>query len=86
MRSLLLLLGAISFIVLPNLSAEKPFDFASTPGKLPKQVVPQKYSIRIKPDMEKLTFTGSEAVKIEVREPVNELVLNALELKSRLPR
>ena len=82
MRSpLLLLLGAISFIFLPILSAEKPFDFASTPGKLPKQVVPQKYSIRIKPDMEKLTFTGSEAVKIEVREPVSELVLNALELE-----
>ena len=80
MRSLLLLLGAISFTFLTNLNAEKPFDFATTPGKLPKQVVPQKYSIRIKPDMEKLTFTGSEAVKIEVREPVNELVLNALEL------
>ncbi len=83
MRSLLhlLLLGAISFIFLPNLNAEKPFDFASTPGKLPKQVVPEKYSIRIKPNMEKLTFTGSEAVKIQVREPVNEIVLNALELQ-----
>ena len=78
---LLLLLSAISFIVLPNLNAEKPFDFASTPGKLPKQVVPQKYSIRIKPDMEKLTFTGSEAIKIDVREPVKEIVLNALELR-----
>jgi aminopeptidase N len=82
MRSpLLLLLGAILFIFPPNLNAEKPFDFASTPGKLPKQVVPQKYSIRIKPDMEKLTFTGSEAIKIEVRESVNQLVLNALELQ-----
>ena len=82
MRSpVLLLLCAISFIFLPNVSAEKPYDFANTPGKLPKQVVPKKYSIRIKPDMEKLSFTGSEAVKIEVREPVHQLVLNALELQ-----
>ncbi len=82
MRSpLLLLLGAFSFIFLSDLNAEKPFDFASTPGKLPKQVVPQKYSIRIKPDLAKLTFTGSEAVKIDVSEPVNEIVLNALELQ-----
>ncbi len=78
---LLLLLSAISFTLLPNLNAEKPFDFASTPGKLPKHVVPQKYSIRIKPDLQKLTFTGSEAVKIDVREPVTELLLNALELQ-----
>jgi aminopeptidase N len=82
MRSfLLLLLGAISFNFLPDLNAEKPFDFASTPGKLPKNVIPQKYSIRIKPDLAKLTFAGSEAVKVEVREPLRELILNALELR-----
>ena len=42
---------------------------------------PQKYSIRIAPDLTKLRFSGSEAVKIEVRQPVRELVLNALELE-----
>ena len=77
----LLLLGTIAFSIPLTLNAEKPFDFASTPGKLPKNVVPQKYSIRIKPDLTKLTFSGSEAVKIEVRQPVRELVLNALELQ-----
>jgi aminopeptidase N len=82
MRSrLLLLLHLICFTFPLTLNAEKPFDFSSTPGKLPKQVVPQKYSIRIKPDLAKLTFSGSEAVKIDVREPVQKLVLNALELK-----
>ena len=82
MRSFsLLLLGTIAFSIPLTLNAEKPFDFASTPGKLPKNVVPQKYSIRIKPDLTKLTFSGSEAVKIEVRQPVRELVLNALELQ-----
>ena len=63
------------------MSAEKPFDFATTPGKLPKQVVPSDYSIRIVPNVEKLTFTGSETIKINARAPVRQLVLNANELE-----
>jgi aminopeptidase N len=68
-------------MTLTNLNAEKPFDFASTPGKLPKQVVPLEYAIRIAPDIPKRTFTGAETVKLNVREPVKQLVLNALEIK-----
>jgi aminopeptidase N len=60
---------------------EKPFDFATTPGKLPKQVVPSEYAIRIEPNIDKLTFTGSDTVKLDVRAPVRELVLNALEIQ-----
>ena len=63
------------------MSAEKPFDFATTPGKLPKQVVPEEYEVRIVTDVEKRTFTGSETVKLNVREPVRQLVLNALEIE-----
>jgi aminopeptidase N len=72
----LLLILTILFSFLANLSAEKPFDFASTPGKLPKQVVPAEYSIRIVPNLDKLTFTGSETVKLNVRAPVRQLVLD----------
>src|SRR4051794_35816585 len=61
-------------------NAENPFDFASTPGKLPKQVLPAEYTVRIIPNIEKFTFSGSETVKLNVREPVRKLVLNALEL------
>ncbi|MEY2580116.1 MAG: hypothetical protein QOI49_2940 [Verrucomicrobiota bacterium] len=64
-----------------TLTAEKPFDFASTPGKLPKQVVPEEYAVRIVPDIAKRTFIGSETVKLNVREPVKQIVLNALEIK-----
>jgi len=64
-----------------TLSAEKPFDFATTPGKLPKQVVPEEYSIRIAPHLEEHVFTGSETIKLQVREPVRRLVLNALEIE-----
>jgi aminopeptidase N len=79
MRPLLIL--TIFFSFLANLTAEKPFDFATTPGKLPKQVVPTEYSIRIVPNIDKLTFAGSETVKLNVRSPVRQLVLNALEME-----
>src|ERR1043166_6606052 len=73
--------AAILFISATALNAEKPFDFATTPGKLPKQVVPEEYAIRIAPDLGKFTFAGSETVKLMVRQPVRQLVLNALEIK-----
>jgi aminopeptidase N len=59
-----------------SLYAEAPFAFKSTPGKLPKDVVPQSYDIQLKPDIEKLTFTGSERVALTVRKPVKTLTLN----------
>jgi aminopeptidase N len=73
--------AALSVISLSTVTAEKPFEFASTPGKLPKQVVPDEYAIRITPDLGKFTFEGSETVKLNVRQPVRRLVLNALDIK-----
>src|SRR5260370_2349614 len=71
----------LSIILPATVAAEKPFNFENTAGKLPKQVVPTEYSIRIIPNIEKLTFSGSETVKLNVHAPVRELVLNALELE-----
>ena len=81
MRALLL-----SFLVLCSGTSlfgavEKPFNFYETPGKLPKQVVPTEYSIRVVPNIDNFTFAGSETVKLNVRSPVQQLVLNALTLK-----
>src|SRR5438046_1141160 len=81
MRSALLLAASVSLALLSRVNAEKKFDFASTPGKLPKEVVPTDYVIRIVPDLAKLTFTGSEAVKLSAQKPVTKLVLNALEME-----
>src|SRR5438128_1674248 len=93
MRALFPFLAALSSIVFPaTMIAEKPFSFKDTPGKLPKEVVPTDYSIRIVPNIDKsasrtdssrgeLTFAGSEMVKLNVRSPIRQLVLNALELK-----
>jgi len=82
MRSLSLFLGAVFSIMLPAIvSAEKPFSFNETPGKLPKTVVPVEYSIRIVPNIEKLSFSGTETVRVDVRGAVHQFVLNALELE-----
>src|SRR5215217_1035099 len=62
-------------------AVEKPFNFKETPGKLPKEVVPTEYAIRIVPNLDNFTFAGSETVNLNVRSPVYQLVLNALELK-----
>src|SRR5436189_766728 len=82
MRALFPFLAALFFIIFPvTMIAEKPFSFKDTPGKLPKEVVPTDYSIRIVPNIDAFTFTGAETVKLMVRSPVHQLVLNTLELK-----
>jgi aminopeptidase N len=82
MRMGLPFFAALFFIILrPDMNAEKPFNFEETPGKLPREVVPIEYSVRIVPSIDKFTFTGTETVKLSVRRPVRQLVLNALELE-----
>jgi len=56
--------------------ATEPYAFATTPGKLPKSVVPSHYTLDLKPDMDKLTLAGSEVIDIEVKEPTDRVVLN----------
>jgi len=84
--------GLFCIVLRPDMIAEKPFNFEETPGKLPKEVVPIEYSVRIVPSIDKsasrtdsssgeLTFTGAITVKVSVRRPVRQLVLNALELE-----
>ena len=60
---------------------EAPFSFDTTPGQLPKEIVPRHYAIRIEPDIEQATLRGTETIDIEVRKPVSKIVLNSLGLK-----
>src|SRR3954471_10667914 len=73
-------LCVIFFLSAVNSFAEKPFDFQSTPGELPKQVVPTDYAIRIVPNVGSKTFTGTVIIKIKAEQPVRQVVMNALEL------
>src|ERR1700730_14860369 len=56
------------------------YSFETTPGRLPKAVVPTHYAIELEPDLERLTLAGDEGVDIEVREPTAQLVLNAVNI------
>src|SRR5262249_135183 len=58
-----------------------PFKFESTPGKLPKDIVPRHYRLSLRPDLEKLVTTGKVEIEIEVLKPSGQIVLNALDLE-----
>src|SRR5436190_7005968 len=77
----LLFLFAFSLMTVTTLTAEKPFDFTSTPGKLPKNVIPEEYAIRITPEVAKKTCYGSETIKLSAREAVKQFVLNSADIQ-----
>jgi aminopeptidase N len=58
--------------------AEPRFSFSTTPGKLPKDVVPRHYSLRITPGAQ--AFEAEARIDIDVTRPVAAIVLNAAEL------
>jgi aminopeptidase N len=77
------LLRLCLLLVLPSLTlrAEEPFSWEKTPGRLPKNIVPLRYDIRLEPDIENATFTGSQIVSFEVRQPAQEIVLHSAGLE-----
>jgi puromycin-sensitive aminopeptidase len=50
------------------------------PYRLPRTVVPNRYDIRLEPDLTTLTFRGEETIAVDVAEAVRAVVLNAVEL------
>lgn len=72
---------ALAFLVAGLARAEKPFSFAETPGQLPKTVIPRHYTLRIQPDLDARSTTGTARIDVEVTQPVREFVLNALALE-----
>jgi aminopeptidase N len=60
--------------------AERTYAFDTTPGRLPKDVVPVRYAVDLAPDLDTKTFTGDETVEIEVRQPTQRVVLNAADV------
>src|SRR5260221_4920292 len=79
-----LALASLAVALLPSVAgrvaAEPVFAFDSTPGKLPKTVVPTHYALDLTPDLDKLSFAGSEVVDIEVTEPTGRLGLNTVDM------
>lgn len=54
---------------------------AAAQYRLPDTVVPERYELRLAPDLETSSFEGEERVSVKVLRPVSEVVLNALELE-----
>ena len=49
--------------------------------RLPITVTPERYQLRLTPDLTTWTFTGEETISIQIHEPVREIALNAAELE-----
>ena len=50
------------------------------PYRLPTSVVPSHYRLRLAPDLDAATFTGTAEITLDVRQPVTAIVCNALDL------
>jgi len=61
--------------------AEAVFSYATTPGQLPKAIVPDDYVVHIIPDIQNQTFTGEVTIQVRVLRPTKKIVLNALNLE-----
>jgi puromycin-sensitive aminopeptidase len=53
----------------------------SNPYRLASTVIPSAYRLRMVPDLDAATFTGSVEIDVEVTEPVSTVSLNAIELE-----
>src|SRR5919106_1601710 len=51
------------------------------PYRLPTTVAPERYEIRLTPDLSRATFAGEEKVVIQIVEPVRQIIVNAAELE-----
>jgi aminopeptidase N len=76
----LALAAALLLCCIAPASAEPRFSFATTPGKLPKEVVPRHYALRIVPAATYDRFDAEALIDIEVTRPVPAIVVNAAEL------
>ena len=47
---------------------------------LPQNVMPRRYRLRLQPDLDSFTFSGDQAVDIEILEPTSSITLNAMDL------
>ncbi len=54
--------------------------------RLPKHITPQRYRITVKPDLEALTFTGSETIFLTLKKSSRSVILHAVGLKIRNPK
>lgn len=52
--------------------------------RLPEHIVPKHYSITLFPNLNEFTFSGEEEILLELKKPVKEITLHAVELEINL--
>src|SRR5260221_7124033 len=77
MRSLVSFL--IGIFLVSSLRAEENLSMATTPGKLPKDIIPRVYFIHLEPNTDSLVTAGSESIEVEVIKPTDRIVVNAVD-------
>ena len=48
--------------------------------RLPRTIIPRRYDLTLTPDLAEATFAGDAHIQVDVTEPVDQVVLNAIEL------
>ena len=48
--------------------------------RLPTTVIPTHYTLKLAPDLEAATFSGEEAIDVNLSQPANSITLNAIEI------
>ncbi len=73
MRTLVLAAAAFGFLLLATVQP-------SSAQRLPTTVFPERYALKLAPDLKTATFTGVESIDVTVKEPVNAITLNSAEI------
>jgi aminopeptidase N len=79
--SLALALAFPSIPVLARDAAPAVFNFATAPGRLPKNVVPLEYSIALTPDAAARKIAGQESILLDFKEATATIQFNSLNQK-----
>ncbi|MEX0757757.1 MAG: M1 family metallopeptidase, partial [Acidimicrobiia bacterium] len=56
-------------------------DVSENPYRLPRTALPQRYVLRLEPDLETFTFSGDETIVLDIVEPTEQIVLNAVDIE-----
>jgi len=73
--------AVLSLLAAPCVLAAAPFDFDAAPGRLPKSVVPLSYEVSLVPQVDTLSVTGIEQVRLQFRTAGALIRFNSLDQK-----
>jgi aminopeptidase N/puromycin-sensitive aminopeptidase len=67
--------AAAAFVLLALLSSQPTFA-----QRLPTTVIPTHYTLKLAPDLKAATFSGEDAIDVNISQPTNSITLNAIEI------